>query len=655
MTLPAGFKATLFAGDPDVVQPIAFTFDDRGRLWVVECLSYPDWNRGGGVGRDRVLIFEDTDGDGRFDERKVFFEGGSNLTGIEFGFGGVWLCSTPNLIFLPDRDGDDVPDAEPEIVLDGWSLDAKHNVFNGLTWGPDGWLYGCNGILETSRVGRPGTPDDQRVPMNCGVWRIHPVTREFEPVAWGTTNPWGLDFDQFGRMFITNCVIEHVFHVVPGGHYERMYGQDLNPHVYQLMESCADHIHWAGGDWQSSRGGEGAHDTAGGGHAHAGCMIYLGDSFPEAYRGRLFTCNIHGNRVNQDVLKAHRSGYVASHEPDFLRVPDTWFRGLELKYGPDGGVYLTDWSDTGECHDYEDIHRENGRIYKITYGDPAPPRVDLQTLSDGELLALQSHPNDWQARHARRILHERAAAGRLEDRKALLDEAVRDFRQASGDAPRQLRILWTQFALGACDEPLVLSLFDHDDEHVRAWAVRLELDDRAVSPIVLAQFARLAREDASPLVRLFLAAGLQRMKREHRWPIARGLLAHAEDADDPNIPLMIWYGVEPLVLLEPDRAAGLLALTEIPLVRQLVARRIASLEGRLDSLVRMLARIDAPADVPTRRDVLAGMHAELNGRRDVPMPAGWAELAPDLRASRDADVRTLATRLSLIFGDAQAL
>ncbi|MBW3541637.1 MAG: dehydrogenase, partial [Planctomycetes bacterium] len=232
MSLPEGFHATLFAREPDVVQPIAFTFDDRGRVWVVECLSYPDWHVEGTGGRDRVLILEDTNGDGRSDKRTVFWDKGANLTGIEFGFGGVWLCATPNLIFIPDRDADDRPDAEPEVVLDGWDLEARHNVFNGLTWGPDGWLWGLNGILSNSLVGDPDLPDEQRTPLNCGVWRMHPVTRDFEVVASGTTNPWGLDFDKHGNAFITNCVIKHLFHVVPGGHYDRMFGQDLNPYVY---------------------------------------------------------------------------------------------------------------------------------------------------------------------------------------------------------------------------------------------------------------------------------------------------------------------------------------------------------------------------------------------------------------------------------------
>ncbi len=213
------------------------TLDPRGRLWVVENSSYPIW-LGGPHGGDRILIFEDDDGDGRFDRRTVFYDKGTNFTGIELGYGGVWVCATPNLLFFPDRDGDDRPDGPPVVKLDGWNVNAQHNLFNALKWGPDGWLWGCHGILSTANVGKPGTPKDQRVPMNCGVWRYHPTREVFEVVAHGTTNPWGLDFDDFGKAFITNCVIAHLFRVIPGSHFERMYGSDFNPHLYELMAAC---------------------------------------------------------------------------------------------------------------------------------------------------------------------------------------------------------------------------------------------------------------------------------------------------------------------------------------------------------------------------------------------------------------------------------
>ena len=579
MTLPPGFQATLFAGEPDVVQPIAFATDDRGRLWVVEGLAYPKWHKQGETGADRVVIFEDTNGDGRFDSRKVFFDKGSNLSGIEIGFGGVWLCATPYLQFIPDRNGDDKPDVDaPEVVLDGWNLEeAGHNVFNGLTWGPDGWLYGLNGIQSYSIVGAPETPENQRQHIDCGVWRIHPVTRQFEVVAWGTTNPWGLDFDDYGEMFITNCVIAHLWHVIPGAHFKRMYGQDINPHTYKLMDSCADHLHWGGGEWQGSRGAQGKHGEAGGGHAHVGAMVYLGDNWPDAYRNTLFTCNLHGNRVNNDLLQRSGSGYVARHAKDFLFANDTWFRGLELAYGPDGGVYVTDWSDTGECHDYDEAIKTSGRIFKVTYGQPKAVRIDVAKLSDAQLVELQLHRNDWQVQHARRVLQERAEAGKLgPDVRPALEKILAD----NPDVPRKLRALWALHTIKGIDDAGLAALLDHPSEYLRAWALRLLVEDRKTPAEALAKFEKLATSDPSPYVRLHLASTLQRLPLDKRWPIVEALAAQADDAQDPNLPLMVWYAIEPLVPTNKPRAAAMMAKVKIPVVREHIARRLAAARGK---------------------------------------------------------------------------
>jgi putative membrane-bound dehydrogenase-like protein len=650
MTLPPGFQATLFAGEPDVVQPIAFAFDDRGRLWVAECYSYPKWHKDGSAGRDRILIFEDRDGDGRFDSRKVFFDRGTNVSGLQLGFGGVWLCATPNLLFLPDRDGDDMPDGPPEVVLDGWDLNAKHNVFNALTWGPDGWLYGGNGILSNSRVGRPGTPDAERVALNCGVWRYHPTGKQFELVATGTTNPWGLDFDDYGQLFITNCVIHHVWHVVPGGHYQRMHGQDFNPHWYTLMASCADHIHWGGGAWQSSRGGQGSHDDPGGGHAHAGCMVYLGDNWPEQYRNGVFLCNIHGNRVNYDRLERRGSGYVARHAPDFLRVQDTWFRGLGIQYGPDGGVYVSDWTDTGECHDYDEAHKASGRIYKITHGKPVPFTGDLAQLSDAELVRLQLDRNDWHVRHARRLLQERAIAGKLAPEART--ELTRILREHE-DVTRKLRALWALHATGGLEAGLVAELLASPHEHVRGWAIRLGGESCAVPGMWLDRLASLAARDSSPFVRLCLASLLQRLTPADRWAIATELAKHAEDAADLNLPLLLWYGIEPLVSADGKRALSLLAQVKVPLVREYLARRITLASDA--GLAGVVGLLGTGNDGALQRDVLRGLQDALAGRRDIAMPSGWAVASTRLARIGDAEVRERVMALGALFGDARAL
>jgi putative membrane-bound dehydrogenase-like protein len=658
MQVPEGFRVSLVAGEPMLIKPIALTTNDRGRLWVVESHAYPHWKPDGKGGHDRILILEDKKGDGRY-SCKVFWDKGTNLSGIALGFGGVWLCATPNLLFLPVRPGEDRPAGEPVVVLDGWNVKTKHNVFNNLHWGPDGWLYGCNGIQSESRVGRPGTPADKRVPLNCGVWRYHPTRRKFEAFAWGTTNPWGLDFDDYGEMFITNCVIKHLFHVIPGAHFVRMYGQDLNPYCFDLMPSCADHIHWGGGNWTTSRGGKGEHDKPGGGHAHAGALVYLGDNWPAAYRNHVFMCNLHGNRVNQDVLERRGSGYVAHHGKDFLLADDSWFRGLSLHTGPDGGVFVSDWHDTGECHNYDKVH-PSGRIYKVTYGQPPAVSVDLAKCSDEELVKLQMHKNDWWVRRARRLLQERAHDGKLG--KAVQPLLVK-MLAAEKDVPRKLRVLWALHVIGGTDEKMLIGLLQDGEDVVRGWAVRLLLETPQVSDPALGRLAGMAAKDRSAWVRLALASGLQRLPQAQRWPVADALVAHAKDAADANLPLMIWYGIEPLPAADPDRAAGLLAKARIPLVRQYIARRIALMaEGakektpaRKDALAPLVRVLAGSADPEVQRDVLKGMLEALQGRRDVHAPEEWSAVYTRLAASKDAEVREKALVLSVLFGDPQAL
>ncbi len=374
MRVPEGFHVTLFAGEPDIQQPIGFCLDDRGRLWVAEAYNYP--HHGAGTG-DRIVILEDVDGDGRFDRRKIFFDQLNYVTGIEVGFGGAWVMSPPYFYFIPDRDGDDQPDGPPEVLLDGFGNHANaHNLANGFAWGPDGWLYGTHGRTNWSLLGTPGTPAAERVRFDGGVYRYHPVRRCWEPYADGTTNPWGIDWNDHGEAFVCNCVNPHLFHVIAGAHYEPWRNRKSSEFAYERIPTIADHLHFVGTMNVREGLGSAAEDAAGGGHAHCGTMIYLGDNWPERYRDSLFTNNIHGRRINNDLLRRDGSGYRASHGPDVMVSRDPWFMGVTLLYGPAGEVYVSDWSDTGECHSVTNTQRQTGRIYRISYGDlPDPPLI----------------------------------------------------------------------------------------------------------------------------------------------------------------------------------------------------------------------------------------------------------------------------------------
>lgn len=673
ITVPDGFSVTLFAGEPDIRRPIAFDFDDRGRLWVVENYSHPKWKEDNAT--DRIVILEDTDNDGRFDKRKIFYDEGRYLTGLAVGHGGVWLANTPELSFIPDRDGDDQPDSDPEVMLDGFQV-SSNNVLNNFHWGPDGWLYGAIGLSSKSLVGKPGAPADERVKITRGLWRFHPVTHVFEKIAEGMVNPWGADFNEYGDLITANTVLAHLWHIVPGMYCERRANERDNPYAYSRIQTIANHLHWGGGGWQSSRSPANQkkpkkdhdhhdeyhqHSVAGGGHAHCGAMIYLAENWPKKYHGTFLTNNLHGSRVNNDRLIPKRSTYVGEHAEDLLFANDPWFRGMNIKYGPDGGVYISDWHDFGECHDSDGSHRSSGRVYKFVYGNVTKPETDLHKRSSLELAELHLHPNEWYVRHARRLLHERAAAGKIsDDAVARLNLIFATHKEETV----ALKALWTLQCMGQLPPDRLIQLQDHDSEHVRRWAVRFIVDDRPcdtspssgdnpISTDVIDRFTRMASQDSSAKVRLELACALQRLPHKGRLPIAAALVSHAEDAMDPYIPLMTWYGLEPAV---PNNAAAALQVaadSQIPLVRQYVARRLIDQNSPAIAEV-----INAAADQQAehvRRDMLLGTLEALDGLGTQQPPKTWPKLYMEVAEATDPRLRSIGVKLATIFGDKQAI
>ncbi len=638
------FRVETIAAEPDVRQPVAMTIDERGRLWIAEAYTYPT-RAEGDAGKDRILIFEDSDGDGSFETRKIFAEGLNLVSGLEVGFGGVWVGAAPYLLFLPDRDGNDVPDGPAEKLLDGWGWQDTHETLNSFLWGPDGWLYGCHGVFTHSRVGKPGTPDDQRAPINAGVWRFHPVSQEFEVFAHGTSNPWGVDFNDYGQAFITACVIPHLYHVIQGGRYQRQAGPHFHPHTYDDLKTIADHLHFAGNPHEASR--DGSASDLGGGHAHCGLTVYLGDNFPPEFRNGLLFNNLHGHRINHDALARNGSGYVGQHRPDFLFSNDKQHMGIALRYGPDGGVFLIDWYDRQICHHtlQEAWDRTNGRIYKITHGTPEKRIVDLGKSDDMELVRHHLHANDWFVRTARRVLQERHAAGKKMEADALAE--LRNILRHDDDT-RRLRALWTLHATGNIDTGDLLPIMSGDSsEHVRAWAVQL-VNESPADDAVLEAMLKLAAQDSSPHVRLYLAAALQRMPLEKRGPIAAALLTREKDADDHNLPLMLWYGVSDLADSDPEQALRLAVGSKIPLVRQFLIRRLSGSEEGRESVLAAASASIAP-------ELLAGMSQAVGDARSLPAPPSWEKAVPFLEQADDDRSRRHLERIATVFGDARML
>jgi putative membrane-bound dehydrogenase-like protein len=653
MRVPEGFRVVASASEPDVRQPIAMALDDRGRTWVAEAYEYPV-RAEGDQGRDRILIFQDTTGDGKFDTRKVFCEGLNLISGIEVGFGGVWVGAAPYLMFIPDADHDDVPDGPPVILLDGWGYQDTHETLNSFCWGPDGWLYGCHGVFTHSRVGRPGTADEDRIPINAGIWRYHPTKHQFEVFAHGTSNPWGLDFNEVGDTFATACVIPHLFHIIPQARYHRQAGKHFNRYTYEDIKTIADHLHYLGATPHS---GNQKSDAAGGGHAHAGAMIYQGGVWPDEYHGSIFMNNIHGQRLNRDLLLPAGSGYVGSHAPDFLLTQDQASQILNLRTGPDGQVVLIDWYDMQACHrrEVEAHDRSNGRIFKVYYGELQHTPVDLGPMNDLQLAKLVDHSNDWYARHSRRLLQERAASGKI------AAEAVEFLRSTATKDPqvvRRLRALWALHGISAIDESVHQHAIADPSPHVRSWAIRLmmERQSNSPSPQQLSQITEMARQDESPIVRLSLASAAISLPLDARWNLVNHLTGHPQDRLDHNLPLMLWYAMEPLADLDADRALalGINAGNSIPVLREFMLRRVAE-SGDSAALDRLVSGLRKSNDADQQLDYLTAIRSSLVGKRQAERPSDWKSVSQMLVHSDDPRVRQEAIALGVVFGDPEAL
>ncbi|MEM7600112.1 MAG: PVC-type heme-binding CxxCH protein [Verrucomicrobiota bacterium] len=649
--LPDGFEVGVFASEPDVQNPIALTWDARGRMWVAENYTYAEKKTRFDLSlRDRVIIFEDSDWDGKADRRTVFSDDLQMLTSVEVGRGGVWLMCPPQLLFIPDRDGDDVPDGEPEVMLDGFTVAKSnyHNFANGLRWGLDGWLYGRCGHSCPGRLGVPGTPDEKRIPIDGGIWRFHPERKTVEVLTHGTTNPWGHDWDENGQGFFINTVIGHLWHMIPGAHFRESFGNSDNPLIFDRIGMHADHWHFdTSGGWMASRDGK-ANDL-GGGHSHIGMMIYQGEHLPACYHGKLFTWNQHGRRANVEKLERSGSGYVGRHEPDVFLANDEWFRGLDIRTGPAGAVYALDWSDTGECHEHTGVHRTSGRIYRFTHGEIEKPDFSmLEDLDAEKLEAALRRKNPW---FWRQLMAEPSQVTPFQVELKNLATA------SNAPVSARLRAMGLLKALGA-EAPVFL---DAENEHLRCASIRFLSDFGAIDTLhgkpggdwdssIDASFDRLlemAEQDESGLVRLTLASTLQRLPHKKRAQLAAALASREEDAADHNLPKMVWFGIHPLTRSNPDSLLEIASATEWSDLLRWIARALGSDINDHPHLTQKLLEVSLamPEKAPS---VLGGLDDAFQGWRKAPKPGNWEKV---VSAFPENDT---VRQLSVLFGDGRA-
>ena len=594
MQVPPGFQVELVASEPDLINPIAIAFDERGRAWVTESIEYP--RRQPGVGKDRIKVLEDRDGDGRMETVSVFADGLNIPSGIAVGYGGVWVANAPDLLFLQDTDGDGKADKR-EVIVTGFGRDDTHELPNAFTWGPDGWLYGLNGVFNHCRVNYPPTSPLYRKEFpgwnfNCAMYRVHPRTKEFQIFCEGTSNPWGIAFDHDGSAFVSACVIDHLWHLVQNGYYHRQAG--AYPAFTWKIESIVRHKHQKA--------------------AYCGITYYDSDAYPPEYRNRLFMGNIHGNCVNSDALQKQHSTYLGTLLPDFLSANDSWFMPVAQVTGPDGCLYVLDWYDQYHCYqdanrDPAGIERGKGRLYRVRYTKtPRPAATNLETESDTQLIARLGSGNGYLRETARRLLAEHNRPDTADTlRKLVVDSA------APSQARRQA--LWALQGMtpDRAESTWILKLTASDSCWLRAWGIRW-LANRDLAWLFLQSdaIARLTNDpEADVRLQLAIAAGRLPATDPQAVPVLMAL-AGKTAPEDPLLPRMIWRGLEPRLELQADALTTLLAKDQAE-----SKSRFAAL-ARLQLIPRIAERLLATPKLPVATvSRLLELGFESDATRDV--------------------------------------
>jgi putative membrane-bound dehydrogenase-like protein len=647
MTVADGFSVILVASEPEVRQPILVKFDDRGRLWVIQYLQYPNpaelkrvkvdrYSRTvydrvpeppprGPAGADRITICEDTEGDGRADRFKDFVSGLNLVTGVAFGHGGVFVLQVPYLLFYPDRDRNDVPDSDPEVLLEGFGMEDAQALANHLTWGPDGWLYGLNGSTTTCNI--------RGIEFQQGVWRYHPITKEFELFCEGGGNCYGLDFDRHGNLFYSSNGSHKVWHGVQGAYYWKQFtkhGALHNPYTFGYFGSVK-----RVGDYR-------------GGHVTTGGCFYYGDTFPDRFRGQLIGNNLLSHEVHWHTITPDGSTFQTGHGGELLLANDAWFAPTDLIVGPDGAAYLCDFHDKRTAHPDPDAEwdRTNGRVYRIQAAGAKPaPHVDLNTLPSDKLVDWLGHSNSWYTRRARRILAER--------REPSVIPRLRKTVIHSDDDQLVLEALWALYVSGGFEDEVARHTLQHRSPPVRSWTVRLLGDARDVSAEIQAQLVRLAGTEASPVVRSQLACTSKRLPAEKSLPIVWQLLLHEEDREDAHIPLLLWWAVESKACSAQSRVVQRLTSPEAwqaPLVREDILGRLMrryaaeATDAALEACVRLIASAPNASD---RQMLIAALDDGLGGGQLNSVPEPFSQMVAELvdpRTSTDARLLRLALR-----------
>jgi len=561
--VPDDLQVDLVLAEPIVSQPLFVNFDERGRLWVMQYLQYPEpaglnvvskdqfWRAvydkvpepppHGTKGMDKITIHEDTDGDGVYDKHKTFVDGLNIATSFVQGRGGVWVLNPPYLLFYPDKNGDDIPDGDPEVHLSGFGLEDSHSVVNSLRWGPDGWLYAAQGSTVSGAVtmGPPSkATGDAKADANRSkavhsqgqnIWRYHPETKRYEIFSEGGGNAFGLEIDAAGRAFSGhNGGNTRGFHYMQGAYLQKgftKHGPLSNPYSFGYFPAMEHH-----------NVPRFTHEF----------MIYESSggpySLPERYQGKLFGAAAILNHVVISDVERQGSTFKTKDIGYAIDSSDTWFRPVDAKDGPDGAVYVADWYDGQLAHtaNYQGgMDRDHGRIYRIraksSSKEKHTPQKSLALMTSAELIGILDSKDRWHREATRRVLADRHDA-------SIVPELRTKLFAAQGQSA--LESLWALNLSGGLDDVTALKALSHAEPQVRLWVVRLLGDERRLPSDVARKVADLAATEPQVDVRSQFAATAKRLPPEQSLPIVRNLMLHDEDLSDSRQPLMVWWALE---------------------------------------------------------------------------------------------------------------
>ena len=518
--VPVGFRMELFAAEPDVINPIYMAWDERGRLWVVETVDYPNEFKDGRKGNDRIKICEDTDGDGKADKFTVFAEGFNIPTSMTFARGGIILAHAPEFYFLKDTDGDDKADVR-EVLFTGWGVGDTHAGPSNLRYGFDNWIYGTVGYARFT-----GSLGGKQHNFGMGVFRFKPDASDIEFLHQFNNNTWGLGFNAAGDVFGSTANNNPTFF---GGIPATVFGEDRQMSAKMIADSRSFHPITPNIRQVDAFNAY----TAGCGHAFA-----TSAAFPKKYRDRAaFICGPTGNLLGSYYITQKGAGYSAKNGFSFVASADEWFSPIVAEVGPDGHLWIADWynfiiqhnptpsigrggyaarNGRGNAHINPNRDRQHGRIYRVVWEGAQKSKItSLANASPLQLVEALDNDNLFWRQTAQRLI--------VNDRMFDKVEALQNRVLLPGVGA--IHALWALKGLDKINDNTIKSALKNKDTAVRRNAVRA-LENKKTDEELLYNSSTLTDKDL--LVRLSAIVKLAQFNETPVHKRAAGILSEDE-------------------------------------------------------------------------------------------------------------------------------